>query len=272
MSDLARRFRRIANEVAEMPGIRQLAEPLYRREFSAMRSSGNAYFGVFGSFEEASRQVPASLPGDFDNEAATSLYEYRFSEVESSDYPALFWLGRLFEQGQRRIFDLGGHVGVSYYAYQQHLEFPQDLRWQVHDTAAVMQKGREIARERDREGRLDFVELDVADGCDVLMAKGSLQYLEYTLAELIRRMQVAPRHLLINLTPMHSSKSFFTLQHIGIAVCPYRISAVPEFLFELRELGYRLNVRWDHPERTLRVPFHPGFSIDRYHGFHFCRD
>ncbi|HET9032641.1 MAG TPA: methyltransferase, TIGR04325 family, partial [Dokdonella sp.] len=216
--------------------------------------------------------VPASLPGDFDNEAATRLYEYRFTELESSDYPALFWLGRLFAQGQRRIFDLGGHVGVSYYAYQQYLDFPADLRWQVHDTPSVMEKGRELAGKRDSLKRLEFVELQVADGCDVLMAKGSLQYLDYSLADLIRRMQVPPRHLLINLTPMHSSQSFFTLQHIGIAVCPYRVSAVPAFLFEIRELGYRLNVRWDHPERTLRVPFHPGYSIDRYHGFLFSRD
>ncbi len=272
MGNLARSFRRIANEIAEMPGIRHLAEPLYRREFSAKRSSGNAYFGVYPGFEEARQAVPASLPGDFDSAAAANLYEYRFSEIESSDYPALFWLGRLLEQGQRRIFDLGGHVGVSYYAYQQHLEFPTDLRWQVHDTASVMEKGRDIARERDPAQRLEFVDLEIADGCDVLMAKGSLQYLDYSLAELIQRMRVPPRHLLVNLTPMHPSLSFFTLQHIGIAVCPYRVTAVPKFLFDIRALGYRLNVRWDHPERSVRVPFHPDYSIDRYHGFHFFRD
>lgn len=272
MGDLARRFRRMANELAEMPGIRHLAEPLYRREFSAKRSSGNAYYGVYQSFDEARSAVPVSLPGDFDNSAAANLYEYRFTEIESSDYPALFWLGRLLEQGQRRIFDLGGHVGVSYYAYQQHVDFPRDLRWQVHDTASVMEKGKEIALERDIARRLEFVDLEAADGCDVLMAKGSLQYLEYSLADLIARMQDRPKHVLINLTPMHSSLSFFTLQHIGIAVCPYRVTAVPKFLFDIRALGYRLNVRWDHPERTLRIPFHPDHSIDRYFGFHFCRD
>jgi putative methyltransferase (TIGR04325 family) len=266
------RLQRVGDVLAETPGLGQLVKPLYRRAFERHRGEDNAYFGIYESFEQATAAAPATVVTGYDTDAAASLYDYRISKLESSDYPALFWLDRMLASGQRRIFDLGGHVGVGYYAFQQLLKFPDDLIWQVHDVPVIMTRGRELARERDPKQRLRFVELDEVDGCDVLMAMGSLQYLDYTLPELIRRQQTPPANLLINLTPMHPNRSFFTLQNIGVAVCPYRISAVPEFIFEVRALGYRLQERWDHLERQIRFPFDPDYSIDRYHGFYFCRE
>ncbi|GAA0717971.1 hypothetical protein GCM10009105_25440 [Dokdonella soli] len=200
------------------------------------------------------------------------MYDHRLTMLESFDYPALFWFSKFLDGGQRRIFDLGGHVGLSYYAFQQYLDYPGDMRWQVHDVPAVMQSGRALAAERDEKGMLEFVDLAAADGSDVLMAKGSLQYLDYTLSDLLLRLDKRPAHVLVNLTPMHSSRAFFTLQHIVIAICPYRIGALPEFLASVRSLGYHLIDCWDHPERTVRVPFHPECYVDRYYGFYFRRD
>ena len=271
VDSVRKRIRRIVKESSELPGIRLLAEPVYRRRFRAHRS-GNAYFGVYASFAEAQRDIPRELPADYNTEAAANLYGGRLSSVEASDYPPLYWLQRLLKSGQRRIFDLGGHVGLSYYAFEPYLEYPADLIWQVHDMPAVMARGRAMAIERDPARKLDFVELTQADGCDVLMAKGALQYLEYSLAELLEQQQVLPRHLLINLTPMHPTRAYFTLQHIGVAVCPYRISAVPEFLSEIQALGYRLVERWEHMERSIDIPFRPHSSIDRYYGFCFSLD
>jgi putative methyltransferase (TIGR04325 family) len=265
------RLRRIANEISELPGLRLLAEPYYRRRFRAHRR-GNAYYGTYASFEEARRDIPPGLPADYNTDAAAQLYAHRLDHVEASDYPALFWLQKLLEQGARRIFDLGGHVGVSYYAFRKLLNYPPDLRWQVHDVAAVMEKGRQLAAGRDPHGQLHFVERDQADGCDVLMAKGALQYLDYGLAEFLGTLRERPRHLLINLTPMHALRTVFTLQHIGVAVCPYRIGAEPEFLSDLGALGYRQVERWEHHERSVRIPFHPAASIDRYYGYCFSRD
>lgn len=271
MSGLKAGIRRIVDGMGELPGLRLLAAPLYRRRFRHHRR-GNAYFGVYANFAEAQRDIPPGLPADYDTEAAAGLYEQRLSRLEASDYPPLFWLQYFLAHGQRRIFDLGGHVGLSYYAFKPYLDYPADLRWQVHDMPAVMERGRAMAIERGEQQRLEFVELAQVDGCDVLMIKGALQYLDYSLAELLRKLQVLPRKLLINLTPMHPRHSFFTLQHIGVAVCPYRISAVPEFLFEIRALGYRLVERWEHAERSVRIPLHREHSIDSYHGFCFSLD
>jgi putative methyltransferase (TIGR04325 family) len=265
------RIRRIVNEISEFPGISLVTKPWFRRRFRAHRS-GNAYHGVYASFADALADIPPGLPPDYNTAAAARMYGHRLSQVEASDYPALFWLQHFIGTGARRIFDLGGHVGLSYYAFGPYLSYPDNLRWLVHDMPAVMEKGRVLALERDRPRKLEFVELEKVDGCDVLMAKGALQYLDYRLPELLRKQHVLPRNLLINLTPMHPDRSFFTLQNIGVAVCPYRIDAIPEFLLDIQALGYRLIERWEHLDRSVRIPFHPHSSIDRYHGFCFSRD
>ncbi|SFM99823.1 methyltransferase, TIGR04325 family [Dokdonella immobilis] len=262
------RIRRIINEISELPGLNLLARPLYRRRFRAHRR-GNAYYGVYASFEAARADIPPGLPPDYNTAAAAELYEQRLSRLEASDYPALYWLQRMLGEGCRRIVDLGGHVGLSYYAFQPYLDYPRDLLWQVHDVPAVMEKGRALCAERGEQRRLAFVDLDAVDGCDVLMAKGALQYLDYSLVELLKAQRVLPRRLLVNLTPMHPDRSFFTLQNIGVAVCPYRIGAVPEFLHGIRALGYRLIERWEHLDRSVQIPFCPEYSIDRYHGMCF---
>lgn len=264
-------LRRILNEVSELPGIRLLAEPYVRRRFRAHRR-GNAYFGAYASFEAARREIPVGLPPDYNTEAAAQLYAYRIDHVEASDYPALFWLQKLLELGARRIFDLGGHVGVSYYAFRNLLTYPPDLQWQVHDVATVMERGRQLAAERDPRRQLAFVERAAADGCDVLMAKGVLQYLDYDLPDFLRSLRSRPQHLLINLTPMHPQRTVFTLQHIGVAVCPYRIGCRPDFMSALGALGYRLVEEWAHHDRSVRIPFQPAASIDRYYGYCFSRE
>lgn len=269
MVELRGRFRRIAKEVAELPGMRVLAEPIYRREF-ARRRHMNSYCGVYPTRAEAEAAVPPSAPATYDIEEAGSMYDYELATLRNFDYPALFWFSRLLEMGQRRFFDLGGHVGLSYYAFQHYLTFPAGMRWQVHDVPAVMRRGRALAAARDERHMLEFVDLDAGAGADVLMAKGSLQYLDYTLPDLLQWQR--PAHVLVNLTPMHPNRSFFTLQNIGIAICPYRITALPAFLADVRSLRYRLVERWEHPERTVRVPFHPECYVDRYYGFCFRRE
>lgn len=271
VSELRRKLRRIADEMAELPGLRWLAEPRYRNRFRRHRM-GNAYWGVYPTFAAARAAIPTELHAGYDTDAGAVLYASRLSRLEASDYAPLFWLSRLLQQGQRRVFDLGGHVGVSYYAFQQHLDYSDDLRWLVHDVPTVMQRGRMLASERGVAGQLQFVDASAADGCDVLMAKGVLQYLEYTLAEFLQRLQEPPRHLIINLTPMHATEAFFTLQNIGVAVCPYRVSALPQFIAELAALGYRVGQQWDHPERSVRIPFHADRRVDRFHGFCLRRD
>lgn len=87
--------------------------------------------------------------------------------------------------------------------------------------------------------------------------------------QLLQRLQARPRHVLVNLTPMHPTRSFFTLQNLSIAICPYRVMSVPDFTASMEALGYCMLDHWQSFERSLRIPFEPECTVDSYHGFHF---
>lgn len=273
MNSTATILRRIANEVAQLPGIKRLAQPLYRRLFARQFFGANSYCGAWDSFAEAKANAPHVLPSSYDSTAAGAMYRSELERITVSDYPVVYWLSRLLASGQQRLFDLGGHIGVKYYAFQRYLQYPEALHWVVHDVPAVVAAGRRHAAEHDPRRQLEFADSpDQASGSDVVMATGSLQYLNYSLAELLARLPQPPQHVLVNLTPMHPDRSYFTLQHIGIAICPYRVSAVPEFTAAMQALGYAVVDRWASRERNVRVPFRPECDIDCYHGFYFRRD
>jgi len=182
----------------------------------------------------------------------------------------MFWIQKLFAGGCTRVFDLGGHVGVSSYTHLRYLDHPRTLQWCVHDAPAVDAMGRQIARERDAHGLLSFSDrVEDVDGTDVLMALGALQYLPETLANSLARVESLPRNLILNLLPLHERRSYFTLQSIGTAFCPYRISSAPEFVASLEKLGYSMVDRWENAEKSCEIPFQTDLSLDRYHGFYF---
>ncbi len=273
MTGIGTILRRIANEVAQLPGINRLAQPVYRRLFARQFFGANSYCGAWDTFIEAKAHAPQVLPSSYDSAAAGAMYRTELERITVSDYPVVYWLSRLLASGQLRMFDLGGHIGVKYYAFQRYLVYPDALHWVVHDVPAVIAAGRQYAAEHDQPRQLDFADRpEQASGSDVLMATGSLQYLDYSLAELLARLPQRPQHVLVNLTPMHPARSYVTLQHIGIAICPYRVSAVPEFVAAMQALGYAEVDRWASRERNVRVPFRPECDIDCYHGFYFRRE
>ena len=57
-----------------------------------------------------------------DGADAAGLYLKRIKRVYLSDYLVIFWLQKLFAQGQSAVFDLGGHIGIGYYGYQRYLD------------------------------------------------------------------------------------------------------------------------------------------------------
>lgn len=264
---------RIAHAVAELPGFRFVAEPLYRRQFLRFRREANACCGVFTTYSEASALAQShSAASTYDIDAAAQLYQDRLERVLVSDYPSIYWLSRLFSGGARTVFDLGGHIGISYYGFRKHIDYPAGLRWLVHDLPTMITAGRTHARVHDIKRQLAFCEsTDEASGCDVLFSSGALQYLAYTLPELLQRLDSPPPNIVVNLVPMHPERSFFTLQNIRIAICPYRVTAVPEFIEELEDMGYTLVDHWRSYERSLRIPFRHRYDVDSYHGFYFKR-
>jgi putative methyltransferase (TIGR04325 family) len=262
----------VIDAAASMPGIREALKGSYERAFTANRDA-NLFRGVFDTFDAARKSAPATLPLGYDNADAASMYVDRTRKIYPTDYPVIFWLQKLFAEGLSAVFDVGGHIGVSYYSYRRYIAYPNGLSWIVHDVPAVMEAGRKFAEGRDQDRRLSFSEsFDGADGKDILFALGSLQYLEETLAERLARLKNMPRHLILNLTPLHHKHSYFTLQSIGTAFCPYRVTSVGEFLKGLDALGYKLVDQWENPDKKCEIPFHPEYSLDHYHGFYFRLD
>lgn len=277
-SGLSRNLRRIAYSVAELPGVRLLAKPLYRYLFTRDVLPGNSYCGIYANQDDALAGAPKSLPTSFDLAPSGDLYSDHLDNVRSVDYPVLFWLSRLISGRQCKVFDLGGNIGTSYYGFRQHFDYPDDLSWLVHDVPAVITAGRDWADRHDVEKKLDFTGSRTdADGYDVLLSAGVLQYLAYTLPELLAQLRDPPRHVLINMTPLHPDCSYVTLQRItrqgvGLANCPYRVSAIGPFVAEFEAQGYVLVDRWESTERYMHIPFEEASSIDRYYGFYFRKN
>lgn len=271
MSDALVHLHRILIEAAQLPGVATLTRPFYERVFVRNRWR-DLYRGVYPSFAAAQQSAPRSRPIGYDHEATARLYRDRPRNLRASDFPVMFWMASLLGAGCRRVFDLGGHHGISYYAMGQRMRLPADVDWCVHDVPAVVASGREHARTHDPSGRLRFTEQrEDADDADVLLAGGVLQYLDYTLADLLGRLARPPRYLVIGQVPLHPERSFFTLQSIGTAFCPYRVTAEGEFIASLEALGYACIDRWQSHEKRCRIPGERGYSVDYYQGFCFRR-
>ncbi|RYF66330.1 MAG: methyltransferase, TIGR04325 family [Comamonadaceae bacterium] len=239
-------------------------ESAYRKKFLDNREE-NLFMGSFESFAAAEAGAPPSKAIGYDNaEAAKTLYSH---QVYFYDYPALFWLGRALDEGMTSVFDLGGHVGIKYYAFRRMLNYPANLRWTVCDVPGVVQTGQELAVERGATAQLGFtVERNDASGCDVLYASGCLQYLPERLSEILAKLPVKPKRVIVNTAAVHPDKTLYTLNSIGFAVCPYRIQHHDELLGELAHAGYKRRDAWRNEGKPIEVPFVDGGDKPYYAG------
>ena len=259
------------NRLAQWGPVRGALARRYEQRFASNQRS-NLFRGVFNSFEAAQATAPATRPVGYDNEASAALYVERSQRVYPTDYPVMLWLQTLLAQGCDGVFDLGGHIGVSFYAYKRYLRYPPTLRWCVHDVPAVMAQGQRVAAQRSDAAGLTFADhFGQASGMPVLLAAGSLQYLQDTLAERLAPLAAPPAHLLVNLLPLHETRGFHTLQSMGTAFCPYRVEHRPTFEADLAACGYELVDHWHNPEKRCEIPFQPAESLDHYHGYYFRR-
>jgi putative methyltransferase (TIGR04325 family) len=260
------RVHKLVDRAFSLPVVLDWRKNRFKQAFEA-GDYGGACYGIYESYAQAAAAAPDTLPLGYDNPETAAMYRDRLDRIFPSDYAMMLWLRLALADGARRIFDLGGHVGVGYYAYQKHVTFPEELTWQICDVPAVVQAGIELAKERDRSGRLSFTDQFAhAEGCDVLFTSGCLQYLEQTLAERISTLKRRPPWLLINLLPLHEEHAFWTVQNIGRAFCPYRIQHNATFFLALERLGYTLIDKWENLEKSCEVFFEPEYSLDRYYG------
>jgi putative methyltransferase (TIGR04325 family) len=268
--DLTKALHDAVDGLLQLPGLRQWRSRKYDRRFESA-DNVNLFRGVYASAAQASAAIPSTKPAGYDHDGPAAMYAERTRQIYPSDYPILFWLQKLLSDTCNRVFDIGGHIGVGYYAYQKYLNYPASLRWRVSDVPAVAERGRQLALKSDRSGKLSFTsDLTEAADFDIVFASGSIQYLPSTLAELLRNAPTKPKHVLINLLPLHPTETYYTVQNIGVAFCAYRIESLPQFIAAMRAAGYHLHDRWENLEKRCEIPFSaPGYSLDRYYGFYF---
>ncbi|HEY2256985.1 MAG TPA: methyltransferase, TIGR04325 family [Variovorax sp.] len=237
----------------------------YRRRFVDNRGE-NLFLGSFETFKAAAagvaRYAAQRAPED------PPLLD--IPQVNFSDYPSVFWLGRAFGEGMRSVFELGGQVGVKFYAFRRMLSYPADLRWTVCESPDMVRQGREMAEQRQVSGQLNFTtQLEPAGGHDVLYASGSLPYLPARISEILAALPSKPKRIILNSTAVHPDRTLYTLHSTGSAVAPYRIQHHDELLAELTTAGYRRRDGWRNEGRPIQVPFVDGGEKPYYAGYCF---
>jgi putative methyltransferase (TIGR04325 family) len=253
-----------------IPGVRHLIQSSYVKAFINNKDQ-NLFHGVFDSFDAAAAAASGYGVAGYDNQASAALY-LDHMRVDAHDYPAMFWLGKSFLEGMRNVFDVGGSIGIKYYAFAKAIPVPGNAIWTVEDVPAAVTAGESLARERGVTQTLHFTDqMSAGDGIEILFASGSLQYLPHTLAEYLGDWSKRPRRIVINTTPIHPTDEFFTVNSIGTAFCAYRVQTQARIVKELGRLGYKMLDYWANRGKEIRLPLHPDLSLDHYKGFCFER-
>jgi putative methyltransferase (TIGR04325 family) len=231
----------------------------------------NSYVGVYKSFAEARAAIGAHTIG-YDSTAGAALYRERLDVVQPEDYPLLFWMSK-FALGLDRVFDFGGHIGLHYYAMAPKLDLPGRVIWLVSDVPAVIAEGRALARARSCDALRFETGMSGADGADLLLSSGALQYLEgLTLVRALRGFRKRPRYVLLNKLPVREAEGFVTVQDTWAMKNPYTIFSRAELTGGLEALGYRLRDEWTNPGVTCLIWRRPDLSVRSYSGFCFERE
>ena len=113
---------RILDRLKSSPLLRPVQR---RRRVSHFFSSAGvtSCYGVFDSFVQTRLWLPPSK--EFDQRVLTDEYvQIRMKRTYAYDYPVVHWLNEAFADGARRVWDVGGSVGVHHYAYKSKLRFP----------------------------------------------------------------------------------------------------------------------------------------------------
>jgi putative methyltransferase (TIGR04325 family) len=256
-----------------LAGMQRWRKAAYDRQFETARA-GHLFRGIYDSFDAARRDAPVTAPLGYDNTASTDLY-IGWDNAQAHDYPAFFWLAQSIAERAESIVDLGGNIGTKFVALRSLLALPPQLRWLVIDVPEVVRRAEQLRRQEgsSADPRCHFsADYGDIDGTDVLYASGALQYLPMSLHDMLAGLRLPPKRIVVNTTPIHATKSFFTLNSIGSAYCPYRVQSRREFVQGVEALGYELRDTWLNPGKSMRIPFETGYDISDYSGFCFDRN
>jgi putative methyltransferase (TIGR04325 family) len=254
----------VLNLVARIPVVR---EQVAKKIFLGPNHNTHRLMGIFSSYAEAM----AHIPNEFEEGPEESKAFLNFCpDIQESDLPVVRILSGLMP-GIKTVFDLGGNVGLCFYQFRSRIPYPPALRWTIHDLPLVNEAGRKVALERG-ETQLAFTDnRKDANGTDVYLTTGTLQYLDKPLAYLLGELKKKPRHLLVNRVPMTEHQSFYTLQHSGHRILPYYYANHAGFISSIEALGYKLVETWKLG-RGSEIILHPEQDVKNYYGLYFVRD
>lgn len=259
----ARLCANLISKVAKRSSGRRLVEVLRRSPWLVQALVAERR--PFPDLAAAALAVKGHDRGGHSNAYNVTLHAQLSQNPRPSDYAAFFHLVTR-SHSIHRIFDYGGNVGNLFYYYSRYLAFAEPTTWIVHDLPEVVAEGRKMAAARG-EHRLEFAtDRASADGADLFIASGSLHYMDEPLATTLSRLQVKPRYILINRTPLTDGKTVATVQDGREFMAPCMLLNKQELIDSLTALGYRLVDRWDATELSLRLPFHPENSAPYYSG------
>jgi putative methyltransferase (TIGR04325 family) len=262
----------VKGTVKRIPAVRGWLHARLYEHFLSPRGF-TSYFGVYGSFEEARRHLPASQ--EFDSgEVIAGLMNERLHRLYPYDYPVVYWLREAFLGGATSVYDIGGSVGVHFHAYRRILRYPDGLRWLVCEVPAAAAQGRDLARRLGASG-LEFVDrLDTSDvSAQVWISAGALQYIEEgDPGRLLAACPRPPPTHLRNKLPIQEDRDYVVAQNIGPGVyAPAWVYNRARFVGGIEACGYDLVDTWEVPERDFYLPGHPDKSFRAFTGFCFRR-
>lgn len=246
--------------LSKIPIVNSLLAYRYKRQFEANRF-GQLYRGVFDSFEAAAASAPTDVDG-YDCEPAANMYDDLMANVQSYDWPVLYWLKSV---AAKSVFDVGGHKGIKYYAFERLL--PTVDTWTVYDRPAVLEVGRRLAAQKASPVTFTNNFSDAALARDAMLCLGSLQYIKQSLAELLGD-SIRPRVIILNTTPFTANKeeAFYTLNSFGTSFAPYKVQNLTEFILAMQGVGYEVQESWENPARSNHVPWQNKRSDFEYRG------
>jgi putative methyltransferase (TIGR04325 family) len=251
------------------PFVRRALNYRYGRHFNAAAGHVRLFRGLYPDFASAAADIPKSRLQGHDHDVSALRLAHDVSNIYPFDYPILFWLQKLLPEC-KLLFDLGGNVGISYFAYQKYLSYPQQLVWQVCDLPAVAKRGEAIAAEKGTRALSFTSSLDGAASADILLAAGSLQFIERPF-EALRAVGALPRHILINKLPAYDLPAAVTLHNLGTSFCAYQLFNRSSFVDQFRALGYQVTDEWQSPDISCHIPYYPEHCVAAYSGFYFSR-
>jgi putative methyltransferase (TIGR04325 family) len=251
---------------AAVPLVRKWHRFEYEEHFLRVAEWERLFSGVYMSFAAAEAAIPAGRNTSYDNPESAVFLGHKGS-IRSSDYPVLFWMAQLLPDNPK-VFDFGGYLGISYYSFNHRLNYPADLSWIIYDVPAVAAAGEKLAAENGPTNLSFTTSFARAEGCSLLLAFGSLQFPELTLADYLRQLTNRPRHILLNKLPLSEQKTFYTLHNMGPALAPYRIANREEFLQSMASLDYEVVDSWENPEFGCYIPFYPDHSVRAFSGMY----